>query len=127
VERAVLSLTFVDADGSVLEVSDGDGYTAIVGGEANFHGYLPPTDLIAVTKGAFTGRLTNVRHVRFGYKVADFFGVSGVDERRIGASEPLCGAQSRGWNGSLPTATPGSPAIPCDPVDRAPAFSTQPS
>jgi hypothetical protein len=125
-DEPFLSLTFVHADGSVLDVCDGDGYTTIVGGDVNFHGYLRAPELIAVIRAGLTGELTNIRQRRLGFKTADFFEIGGADVRRVGD----------GWQGiaGIPGAALGAAPLLRDSVrrtrvrfDRAPAFSTAPS
>jgi hypothetical protein len=79
-----VSLTFVHKDGAELVISDGDGYTAIVGGEVDFHGYIDTEDLIEVVTALLGSGVTYVRHARLGYKVADYFDVTGVELGRLG-------------------------------------------
>ena len=78
-----VSLTFVHEDGTELEISDGDGYTAIVGGEVNYHGYIDIWELIALVTALLGPGVTYIRHARLGYKVADYFDVDEAN-RRIG-------------------------------------------
>jgi hypothetical protein len=79
-----LSLQLAHGDGTVLDVTHGDGYTAISGAAVNYEGYLDAPRLIDVLVGALRGGTTYVHRSRFGYKVADYFEVVGLEGQRIG-------------------------------------------
>jgi hypothetical protein len=79
-----LILQLTHEDGTVLKVTHGDGYTAILGAGVNYHGYLDTPRLIDVLLGALRGRTSYVHRSRFGYKVADYFEVVGLEGQRIG-------------------------------------------
>ncbi len=120
-----LSLTFVHDDGTVLEISDGDGYTAIVGGAVNFHGYLPPPDLIAVIRAALTGGLTYVRCERLGLKVADYFEVVDRGDEQLGRGSYGIAGFPGALLGKLPLLPESVRRIRVD-FDRRPALGTVP-
>ena len=80
-----LTLRFVHDDGTVVEVTHGDGYTAVVGGGIDYHDYLDTASAIDVLKSALRGRMTYVEHLRFGRKVAEYFEIDG-QEHQLGYS-----------------------------------------
>jgi hypothetical protein len=85
-----IDLIFGHEDGTVVEVTHGDGYTAIRGAGMAYRGYLDTRDLIAVLIAATRGEMTYVEHSRLGYKVGDYFEVEGR-EGRLGYSRPGLG------------------------------------
>lgn len=80
-----LMLRFVHRDGTVVEVTQGDGYTGVVGGGIDYSDYLDTASAIDVLKGALRSRMTYVEHLRFGRKVAEYFEIEG-HEGRLGYS-----------------------------------------
>jgi hypothetical protein len=86
-----LHLRLVHRDGTVIRVTHGDGYTAVVGGGVNYQGYLDTAYTIDVMVGAVRGRITYVRHTRFGQEVADYFEVVGREGQRLGYGKGIAG------------------------------------
>lgn len=76
-----LKLRFMHGDGTVVEVTHGDGYTAVVVGGIDYHDYLDTPSAIDVLRSALRGRLTYVEHLRFGRKVAEYFEIDGQGGR----------------------------------------------
>lgn len=86
-----LTLELVHADGTVLTVTHGDGYTAVVGAGVNYHSYLDEPSLIAVLVGALRGDVTYVCHSRFGLKAAEYFELRSCTRERVGRRAGLVG------------------------------------
>jgi hypothetical protein len=86
-----LHLRLVHRDGTVIEVTHGDGYTAVVGGGVNYQGALDTACAIDVIVGAVRGRTTYVHYTRFGQRVADYFEVSGREGQRLGYAKGIAG------------------------------------
>lgn len=97
-------LTLQHQDGSELEVWDGDGYTAIVGGPVEFYRHLQPEELMTVLRAALAGRLVYVRAFRFGSKMRDWFEIS---DRHASIGAGFAGAF--GLPGWLVSKMPGAP------------------
>ena len=94
-EDPYLALAFTHDDGTVISVTQGDGYTAVVGGGVDYKGYLDTSSLIDVLRGALRGRTSYVRQTRFGFMAGDYFEVVGREGERLGLS-------SQGIAGALP-------------------------
>jgi hypothetical protein len=86
-----LHLELIHRDGTVIKLTHGDGYTAVVGGGVNYQGYLDTACAIDVMIGAVRGQLTYVLHTRYGQTVADYFEVVGREGQRLGYGKGIAG------------------------------------
>ena len=82
-------LIFTHNDGSALNVTHGDGYTAIAIGGVDYKGFLDTPSLIDVLGGALLGGTSHVRRTRLGRTVGEYFQVAGQDGERLGLSGEL--------------------------------------
>lgn len=82
-EAPYLNLRFRGADGSVLEVLHGDGYTAIRGEEVDFHGGLSTDELQRVLFAMLDGTARYVVRRKVGLMMTEHFELPG-DTDRIG-------------------------------------------
>jgi hypothetical protein len=82
-------LTFTHNDGTALNVTHGDGYTAIAIDGVDYKGYLDGPSLIDVLGGALFGGTSHVRQTRLGHAVGEYFEVAGHEGERLGLSGEL--------------------------------------